>query len=196
MTETVSKPLTLQELEALEDQDGLRYERWDGQPVAMTGGTRAHNLIALGLRDVLKSQLPRQCDVFVADMALRFSPDASSDQAYPDVMVVCGAERGTYQAKPVLVAEVLSESSVSRDRKRKFKAYTRLDSVEAYFILSQTAIEVEVYRRASGWEEEIYRGGEAVIELSRPALRLPLRQIYDEVWDDLVGPEPIQRMPP
>jgi Uma2 family endonuclease len=88
--------------------------------------------------------------------------------------------------------EVLSESSVSRDRNKKFKAYTALDAVQVYLILSQTAIEVEVYRRASGWAEEIYRGGEAVIELAQPSLRLPLHELYQDVWDDLTGSRQVQ----
>lgn len=192
MPEMALKPLAWDELEALEDREGLRYELWDGQPMAMTGGTRTHNPIALGLRDVLKPQLPRQCDVFVADMALRSPPEAFSNQAYPEVMVACNAERGAYQAKPVLVAEVISESSVGRDQRQKFKAYTALDSVEVYLILSQTAIEVEVYCRSHGWKEELYRDGEAVIALSQPAVQLPLRRIYDDVWDDLVGSDPVR----
>jgi Uma2 family endonuclease len=186
VSEVAVESFTLNDIDRLEDRDGLRYELWDGQAFAMTGGSSAHNLIALGLRDVLKAQLPRRCKVYVADMALRFSRDSKSNQAYPDVMMVCDAERGHYQQKPVLLAEVLSESSVSRDRKRKPKAYLALESVEVYLILSQTAVEIEIYRRANGWAEEVHRGAAAVIELAQPALRIPLRQVYDEVWEDLV----------
>ena len=39
MPETVLKPLSFEESEALEDRDGVRYELWRGQPYAMTGGT-------------------------------------------------------------------------------------------------------------------------------------------------------------
>lgn len=189
MTEVAVKTLTFADIDILEDQDRIRYELWDGQPVAMTGGTRAHNLIALGLRDVLRRQLPRQCDVFVADMALRFSSATKYNQAYPDVMIVCNAQRGAYQEKPVLVAEVLSESSVGRDRQGKFRAYQSIESVAAYLILSQTAVEIEVYRRANHWVEEVYRGKEAVIELMQPALTIPLHQVYDQVWEILSGPD-------
>jgi hypothetical protein len=54
-------------------------------------------------------------------------------------------------------------------------------------ILSQTAVEIEAYRRASDWAEEVFRGGAAVIELAQPLLRLPLRTIYEDVWDELIG---------
>jgi Uma2 family endonuclease len=104
-------------------------------------------------------------------------------------MLVCNAERGVYQEAPVLVAEVLSESSVSRDRQRKFKVYQGTESVKVYLILSQTAIEIEVCRRANNWIEEVYRGKDAVIELPQPAFKIPLRQVYDEVWEVLSGPD-------
>ncbi len=187
MPEPAFKPLTFDELEALEDHHGLRYELWNGQPVAMTGGTRAHNVITLGLYRTIYGQIPPGCEAYVADMSVRLDPSAYSDKAYPDVMVVCDPQEGTFQTKPVLVAEVLSESSVSRDRNKKFQAYTVLDSVEVYLILSQTAVEVEVYRRANGWAEELYRGGEAIIEIPQPKLRLALRDIYQDVWEDLAG---------
>lgn len=190
MSELAIKPLTFDELEALEDRDGLRYELWDGRPVAITGGTLAHNLIALGLRDVIKPQLKPGCGVTGADVGLRFDPSVYSNKAYPDVMVVCHPDPERVQTHPMLVAEVLSESSVGRDRNQKFRAYTTLHSVEVYLILSQTAIEVEVYRRARGWTEEVYQGGEAVIELETPEMRLPLRDIYEDVWDELTGSGP------
>lgn len=183
----VNSLLAFDELDALEEHDGVRYELWEGQPVAMTGGTRAHNLIALGLYRILYRQLQPGCDAYVADMGVRLDASTHSDKAYPDVMVVCNSQAGPYQTQPVLVAEVLSESSVSRDRNKKFAAYKTLDSVYTYLILSQTAVEVEVYRRAKGWTEEIYRGGESIIQLDHPELALPLREIYSDVWTDLTS---------
>lgn len=187
MSDVALKRISFDELSELEDHDGLRYELWDGEPVAMTGGTRAHNVISLGLYRTIHHQLSTGCEAYVADMGLRRDSSAYSDKAYPDVMVVCNPQDGDYQTEPILIAEVLSESSVSRDRNRKFKAYTTLDTLEVYLILSQTAVEVEVYRRANQWAEQIYRAGDAVIELDRPHLQLPLHDIYQDVWDALTG---------
>lgn len=187
MSQPALKPLTFEDIEALEARDGLRYELWEGEPLAMTGGTPAHNLIALGLRDVIKPQLKPGCRVFVADVGLRLGQSTHSDKAYPDVMVVCNPLPDTYQTEPVLVAEVLSDSSVGRDRTKKFKAYAALETVQTYLILSQTAVEIEVYRRANAWAEELYRGGQAVIELAQPALKLALREIYADVWEQLAS---------
>lgn len=188
MAEPALKSLTFDDVEILEDRDGLRYELWGGEAVAMTGGTPAHNLIALALARTLYPQLKgTPCRVFMADVGLRLGEFARSNKAYPDVMIVCNPKPQVYQTAPVLVAEVLSESSVGRDRNTKFKAYQALATVQTYLILSQTAVEIEVYRRTRGWAEEVFRGGEAVIELAEPRLRLPLRTIYEDVWDELIG---------
>ena len=187
MPEVTLQPLTFDELEALEDREGQRFELWHGQAYAMTGGTPAHNLITLGLQAVIKPQLPAGCRVFVADVGLRLGSSAYSNKAYPDVMVVCHPHPETVQTTPILVAEVLSDSSVRRDRNTKFMAYRMLPSVRAYLILSQTAVEIEVYRRDKAWKKELYHGAEALIQLVEPVLSLPLREIYADVWEDLGG---------
>ena len=187
MSEPALQPLSFDDVDQLEYRDGLRYELWDGELVPMTGGTPAHNLIALGLRDVIKPQLKRNCRVFVADVGLRLGESQHSNKAYPDVMVVCDPQSETYQSNAILVAEVLSDNSVSRDRIKKFKAYAAQASIQSYLILSQSAVEIELYRRTNTWAEEIYRGAEAIIELVQPALRLPLREIYADVWEELTG---------
>ena len=52
-----------------------------------------------------------------------------SNATYPDVMVVCDPLPGSYQTRPVLLAEVLSDSSTRRDRIDKYAAYTAQKTV-------------------------------------------------------------------
>lgn len=179
------KPMTFPELEALEEATGQRYELWHGEPVAMTGGTLKHNLIALGLRDAIRPQLKTNCWVTVADVKLRLDQADDGHTVYPDLMVVCKPLPGSYQTRPVLLAEVLSDSSVRRDRVDKRLAYTTLESLETYLILSQQEVLVEVYQRATGWQRERYQGLDSEIRLTTPELHLSLRTIYAEVLADL-----------
>jgi Uma2 family endonuclease len=185
MKQLQPKPLTFDELEALEDATGLRHELWHGEPIAMTGGTLKHNLIALGLRDAIRPRLNPGCRVVVADIKLRLSDTAQGHTAYPDVMVVCEPLPGSYQTRPVLLAEVLSDSSIRRDRVDKRGAYTALESLEAYLILSQEEVLADVYQRAQNWQRERYQGLETQIVLADLNLKLPLREIYADVVADL-----------
>lgn len=185
MKQPVRKPLSFDELEALEDATGQRHELWHGEPIAMTGGTLKHNLIALGLYRAIYPQLKSGCRVVVADVKLRLSEAADSDAAYPDVMVVCEPLLGSYQTRPVLLAEVLSDSSVRCDRVDKHSAYTALESLAAYLILSQQEVLVDVYQRAQSWQRERYEGLEGEIQLAALGLRLLLHEIYADVLADL-----------
>jgi GNAT superfamily N-acetyltransferase len=86
--------MTLAELETLENATGQRYELWHGGPIAMTGGTLTHNLIALGLYRAIYPQLKPGCRVVVADVKLHLSEAADSDAAYPDVIALLPEQRG------------------------------------------------------------------------------------------------------
>lgn len=185
MKQPVRKPLSFDELEALEDATGQRHELWHGEPIAMTGGTLKRNLIALGLYRAIYPQLKPGCRVVVADVKLRLSEAANSDAAYPDVMVVCEPLPGSYQTQPVLLAEVLSDSSVRHDRVDKHSAYTALESLEVYLILLQQEALIDIYQRAQSWQRERYQGLESEIQLAAFGLRLPLHEVYADVLADL-----------
>mgnify|MGYP001063548831 FL=1 len=185
MKERAFERMTLAELEALEERTGQRHELWQGQPVAMTGGTAAHNLVALGLYRAVYPQLKPDCRAFVADVKLRLDEADGGDTTYPDMMVVCNPLTGNRQTRPILVAEVLSDSSVRRDRVDKLRAYSALDSLQAYLILSQQDVEVDVYLRTTQWQRERYQGLASTIELAALEMRLALGDIYADVLADL-----------
>ena len=63
MKRPARKPMTLEELDAVEDATDQRYELWHGEPVAMTGGTLKRNLIALGLARAIYPRLQPGCRV-------------------------------------------------------------------------------------------------------------------------------------
>lgn len=179
MTSIARKHHSIADTELMEDRDEVRYELWHGQPHAMTGGTAANYLITVSLFRVLDGQLDLPCVAFMSDMAVQLRQDAYSDKAYPDVMVVCDPLPGRVQTAPVLLAEVLSESSVQRDRTDKMNAYKALTSCQVYLIVNQTAQYIEVYRRGNGWRQEDYLSG--IIELNKPKLRIDLPDVYDSV---------------
>lgn len=158
----------LLEIEAL---TGLKYELLDGHIVAMTGGTKAHNLIALGLFTELDAQKESHCRLYVADVKLRISKEYSESEnetsTYPDVMLACGDDSSElYEENPLLIAEVLSDSSARNDKIRKKEIYLSLPSLQAYLVLSQTDVMLTVYQRNNtGWTENVFLGKDTDVEL-------------------------------
>ena len=84
------------------------------------------------------------------DMRVKVSPTGL--YTYPDVAVACGEvlfddEVRDTLLNPVVLVEVLSESSERYDRGEKFAAYRRLESLQEYVLADPDTRRVEVYRR-------------------------------------------------
>ncbi|MFZ4790521.1 MAG: Uma2 family endonuclease [Candidatus Competibacteraceae bacterium] len=170
----------------MELQREQRHEYVRGEMLAMTGGSVAHNLIALNLAVALRTALRgTPCRVYVNDVKLRI--EAADCFFYPDVMVSC-VEPGRLQDCYVvtdakLVIEVLSPGTIQRGREFKRLAYRQLPGLQDYLLVAQNSRSVTIYRRLpDGWEQERYGPGE-VVELRSLGLSLPISQIYEEVLE-------------
>ncbi len=101
-----------------------RYEYWDGEVVAMIGGTRNHNRVSLNFSKLLDNALAdRSCEVYIVDVKVQVEP--GQKYFYPDVVVTCD-ERDTDPQLvqfPCLIIEVLSPSTEAADRGKKFAKY-------------------------------------------------------------------------
>ncbi|HAC64585.1 MAG TPA: hypothetical protein DCF68_13880 [Cyanothece sp. UBA12306] len=182
---------SFEDLLELEELTGVKYELIDGLVLAMTGGTKAHNLIALGLFTEIDAQKDEYCRLYVADVKLRINQEHKHNQkdtsTYPDVMLACGEEESDlYEEYPLLLAEVLSDSTVRKDKGIKREKYLNLPSLSAYLIFSQTEIMVTVYQRQEkGWRQNIFLGKDTNLEIQlgneHKPLKLNLGKIYKYV---------------
>src|SRR2546421_10097943 len=79
---------------------------------------------------------------------------------------------------PRLVVEVLSPSTETRDRGKKFKAYQKCPSVEEYVLIKTEYQEVEIYNRQSDiWTYRQFGPGQEVEFLSI-GLTIPITALY------------------
>lgn len=175
-----------QEYLELEAAAEYKSEYYDGQIFPMAGGTPNHNRIALNLSATLNFALKGQnYDVFINDMRL-WIPQKRL-YTYPDVMVVAGelqfaeGRRDTI-TNPVMIAEVLSESTESYDRGEKFKLYRTISSLKEYMIISQSEKHVEQFSKTtdSKWILSEY-DEENAIALTSIDFEISLSDIYDKV---------------
>jgi Uma2 family endonuclease len=125
-----------------------RYEYWDGEVVAMSGGTRNHNRISLNFSKLLDDALiNRNCEVYIADVKVQVEPGRK--YFYPDVVVTC--DKGDDDAQlvqfPCLIIEVLSPSTEAIDRGAKFARYRQFPSLQEYVLVQVDRPKVEVFRR-------------------------------------------------
>jgi Uma2 family endonuclease len=164
-----------------------RSEYLDGVVCPMTGASVKHIKVVANLTAELIIQLRgRPCDVLPTDLKVRL-PD-SRKFFYPDVTVVCGElqfhdKRRDIILNPLLVIEVLSESTEAFDRGAKFQAYQTFDSLKEYVLIAQDKPVVEQFvRRADGkWTYTAVAGLEGSLSLPSVECTLNLSAVYDKV---------------
>ena len=170
------KPLTLDEFLAWERAQPARYE-FDGvQPVAMTGGSRAHSRVGTRLVVALGSRVRPPCEPFGPDLKV---PTIGRIR-YPDASVVCGASDETSDlVEPTVVCEVLSPTTELTDRRVKALEYAAVPRILVYVLLEQDRPEITVLRRSKDWEPETLQGFDAILELPEVNVTIPLDAIYE-----------------
>jgi len=140
--------LSHEEYFALEQAEDQRYEYHAGEVFAMAGGSESHALISMNVGAALVNALRgKPCRVYGADMKLYIRD--YDKFCYPDVQVLCekGIRHGNYVENPVLVVEVLSDSTEPYDRGRKFESYRSIESLQYCVMVDQNRPHVEVYER-------------------------------------------------
>lgn len=157
--------LTYVEYLAQEEKSDVKHEFHNGEVFAMADGTIEHAGLAAGfIRELGTALSDRPCRVFSSD--LRVQVAATGLATYPDVSVVCGKaatapEDPNAITNPVLIVEVLSESTEAYDRGAKAAHYRRIPSLKEYALVSQSERLIEVFRRNERgvWELHEFREG-------------------------------------
>lgn len=183
----MSTPATHRHLSAEDYLEGeqhaeARHEYIAGQVYAMVGASDRHNLIALNLATALRPRLRGSaCQLFMSDMKLRLKVAGDEVFYYPDLVLACDAQdRARYwRERPCLIVEVLSEATERIDRREKLLAYTGIESLQSYILLSQEVRLAELHRRAEGWRARALSEGALPIDCLD--VEVPLAVIYEDV---------------
>jgi Uma2 family endonuclease len=140
---------------AAEQVSTSKHEYLRGEVFAMangTGGTPEHAaLLAAVIVELGLALRGRPCRLYTSELRVRI--EATDLSTYPDVSVVCGAletsaiDRNA-MINPILLVEVLSDSTEAYDRGEKFAHYRRLPSLREYLLVSQREPRIESFRRS------------------------------------------------
>ena len=160
-------------------QEG-RHEFDGRRPVAMTGGSAAHNRIMHNVYRALTARLEGgACSVFGPDLGVRTVGGAIR---YPDILVTCTPFPITDRLAPdpVAVFEVLSPESRRRDKVQKAAEYAAVPSIRHYVLLEAADALVTALRRSPGalpWTEDTLELG-GVLRLDALGVELPTAELY------------------
>lgn len=179
----------------LERKAAIKSEFYNGELFAMSGGTRAHSIIAMNVGAELRGALKGSgCAVFESNM--RVKVEATGLYTYPDISVACEEQEFVDDEKdtlpnPTLIVEVLSESSELGDRGKKFFHYQKIPPLQEYLLVSETEPRVELFVRQNNgtWILHVVEGMDHNLE--SPTLRASLK--LSEVFANIrFEPQPIR----
>ncbi len=178
MTVPLHQSMTLEEFLAWEEHQELRFE-FDGVgPVAMAGGTAAHDRISLNLATSLVVRLRgKPCRPCGSNLKI----EVMGRIRYPDGYITCSPlvlDR-TVVSDPVVIFEVLSKGAARQDRIEKNREYRATASVTHYIMLEQETVAATVLERhGDGWISSLL--GEAdILHLPGVNIEIPLAELYE-----------------
>lgn len=180
---------TYAEYLAAEAASEQRHEFIAGEVIAMAGGTIEHGRLTTSMTGLLREALARggrPCVVLPADVRVRIR--AADRATYPDLHVVCGdiardPDDANAVVNPMVIVEVLSDSTADTDRSEKFADYRKLATLREYVLVSQRERRVEIYRRdGRRWTLDEHVRGE---HFSIAALGVEIG--VDDVYTDGLG---------
>jgi Uma2 family endonuclease len=175
-------PMTREEFLAwAEQQPTGRFERIDGIVVAMAPERISH-IRRKGLaRDALRRAITEaglaSCEV-LGDGATVQVEDSDFE---PDALMHCGPRLpgdATNVIDPLVLVEVLSPDSGTRDRATKLRAYFRLPSVQHYLIIWPDEQRIVRHSRMPNGQvaTQVFASGE--IGLDPPGIMLTVEEFY------------------
>lgn len=165
-----------------EGREGKR-ELVNGKVVEMmTGGSRGHAILVSELSGLLRSQIDRSRYVVVtSDFGVR----TEAGVRYPDLVIDRrgGSNRDLSATGPILIAEVLSPSSLARDMVEKSREYMALPALQIYLVLSPDEPRVWLWsRNGDDWRgPDMVEHLDGAVELQPLHITIPLRALYADL---------------
>lgn len=157
----------------------IKYEYINGEIWAMAGASRNHNVITVNLASELRQHLKgAPCKPFASDWRVK----CEQHYYYPDVVVDCDSLRDNNQAgQPIVIIEVLSESTRATDLTFKLNDYKKIPSLQEYVLVEQDFMAVTVYRCVDDWKAQTYSQANDLIELKSIDFAITVAEIYTDV---------------
>ncbi|HEV3438870.1 MAG TPA: Uma2 family endonuclease [Gemmata sp.] len=184
MSAITKKKLSEAEYFAIERAAEFKSEFYNGEMFPMTGFNRQHNEIKENLIVEIGGHLKGgPCRSLSADMRVKI--ERTGLYTYPDLLIVCGKpeldpEHQDILYNPKVIIEILSESTESYDRGKKFLHYRQLSSLREYILVSQEQKLVERFVRQPDdtWLLTTFDDPDGEFALSTVPVRVPMADVY------------------
>ena len=180
-----NQKFTIEEYLEMENAADEKHEYYQGEIFAMSGAKYQHNLVVKNLFLALGNKLKgKPCQPMGSDMRVHIEENTLF--TYPDISIVCGEPEFLNNDEfnllnPVIIVEVLSQSTKGYDRGDKFKLYRDIPSLKEYILIDPERISIEAFyiNAESEWALKEFMSIGDTLFLTSIKVSLPLADIYD-----------------
>ena len=172
----LDKPLTEEEYFLFEEKQELRHELINGNLYEMSGISIFHNDIVSNLLFLFRTYLKGTNWKLVFESFKIKTPEGN--YFYPDI-AVCYSNEKYFSAKPLLIAEVLSDTTRKYDLTDKFIQYQKIETLQYYLCIEpEQKVVVFYYKQDGEWIAETFSKDEESISLPALNISFHLSDIY------------------
>lgn len=172
----------------MERSSPVKNEYYRGEIFCMGGASFNHNKIASNLQKHIHPHLSKKkhCNLFGNDLRT-YIPNPPF-YTYPDLLIICGEPQFADNVKdtitnPVVIIEILSESTANYDKSAKFGLYRFASSFSEYILIDQYKPSIECFLKMDefNWLPGEIRNIESNLKINIINLEIPLREIYEGI---------------
>ena len=163
-----------------EEGSELKHELINSNLYEMSGSSKYHHKISGILYVLLTSLLKsKEWEIYFEGFKVR-TPDGN--YFYPDVCVCYADAKKYYTDQPVLIAEVLSETTRKFDLTDKFIQYQKIETLKYYLCVEpeQQVIIFYFKNESEEWMIETFTKDESVIDLPALNTSFSVKDIYSK----------------
>jgi Uma2 family endonuclease len=174
---------TLDDYLSLQRGIEVKLEYFNGEIYVMAGGSAGHNRISRNVLKLFDAALTgSSCEAFGSDMRVS---TPSGLYTYPDASIICGPKVGNEAetiSTPIVIVEVLSDSTRNYDRGEKFDLYRSIPTLRHYLLIEQNFVHVEHRSLASdgSWSSAIVDSA-GIVRVPNVGIDLRVAEVYDGV---------------
>ncbi len=178
------KDFSVEEYILFEESSEVHHEFINGYLYEMSGASREHHKLCKKLLRFFENFLEKKgYEIFIENMKVKIPNEKI--YYYPDILLTNekqNNENRYVQFQPVLLAEIVSDSSRKTDMVDKLIQYQKFSSLKYYLIVEQDKQEVIVISRdkQNNWQSETCNQPDSIINLPAPEIQLSIKEIYAE----------------
>ncbi|MBO9199089.1 MULTISPECIES: Uma2 family endonuclease [Niastella] len=181
------KYVSPQEYLEMERESPIKHQYLDGEVVAMSGASLAHNYIVGNLlREIGGFLKGKSCRINPSDLRISIPP--ANSYTYPDATIICGKpemedDKFDTARNPSVIFEVLSGSTKDYDKGNKFLYYQRIPALKEYILIDSFKKYAVIYTRQSTdlWKVETFEAENSTLPIKTIDYKLSFDDLYSDV---------------